>query len=62
MMLSKIDNGAMGAAGNGVPEKAAQHAWLEPGTHGLLSVNGKVWHIFLPKRSLVVRDLFLTRL
>jgi hypothetical protein len=29
MMLSKLNNGAMGAAGNGVPDKAAQQAWLE---------------------------------
>jgi len=29
MMLSKLNNGAMGAAGNGVPDKAAQKAWLE---------------------------------
>ena len=29
MMLSKLNNGAMGAAGNGVPSKAAQQAWLE---------------------------------
>src|SRR5215831_846367 len=29
MMLSKLNNGAMGAAGDGVPEKAAQQAWLD---------------------------------
>jgi hypothetical protein len=29
MILSKLNNGAMGAAGNGVPEKATQMAWLE---------------------------------
>lgn len=29
MMLSKLNNGAMGAAGNGVPDKTAQQAWLE---------------------------------
>jgi hypothetical protein len=29
MILSKLNNGAMGAAGNGVPDKAAQAAWLE---------------------------------
>jgi len=29
MILSKLNNGAMGAAGNGVPDKAAQQAWLE---------------------------------
>jgi hypothetical protein len=28
MILSKLNNGAMGAAGNGVPDKAAQQAWL----------------------------------
>ena len=29
MILSKLNNGAMGAAGNGVPDKVAQEAWLE---------------------------------
>ena len=29
MILSKLNNGAMGAAGAGVPDKAAQLAWLE---------------------------------
>jgi hypothetical protein len=29
MILSKLNNGAMGAAGNGVPDKAAQQPWLE---------------------------------
>jgi hypothetical protein len=29
MILSKLNNGAMGAAGNGVPDKPAQRAWLE---------------------------------
>jgi hypothetical protein len=29
MILSKLNNGAMGAAGNGVPDKPAQKAWLE---------------------------------
>src|ERR1700720_4319980 len=28
MILSKLNNGAMGAAGNGVPNKAAQQAWI----------------------------------
>ncbi len=28
MILSKLNAGAMGAAGNGVPDKAAQEAWL----------------------------------
>jgi hypothetical protein len=28
MILSKLNNGAMGAAGNGVPDKRAQEAWL----------------------------------
>src|SRR3954471_5839549 len=28
MMLSKLNSGAMGAAGNGMPDKAAQAAWL----------------------------------
>jgi len=29
MILSKLENGAMGAAGNGVPDKVAQQAWLD---------------------------------
>jgi hypothetical protein len=29
MILSKLNNGAMGAAGNGVPDNDAQQAWLE---------------------------------
>ena len=29
MMLSKLNNGAMGAAGNGMPDKVAQQAWLD---------------------------------
>lgn len=29
MILSKLKSGAMGAAGNGVPDSAAQHAWIE---------------------------------
>jgi hypothetical protein len=29
MILSKLNNGAIGAAGNGVPDNAAQRAWLE---------------------------------
>jgi hypothetical protein len=29
MMLSKLNNNAMGAAGKGVPDKAAQQAWLD---------------------------------
>jgi hypothetical protein len=29
MILSKLNNGAMGAAGNGVREKVAQQAWLD---------------------------------
>lgn len=32
MILSKLHNGAMGAAGKGVPDKAAQQAWLESTT------------------------------
>src|SRR5437763_8400034 len=32
MMLSKLANGAMGAAGNGVPEKMSQQAWLDSTT------------------------------
>src|SRR5215470_182118 len=53
MILSKLNNGAMGAAGNGVPDKAAQQAWLEStkeqaggagewfvsGEHGLVSAS-----------------------
>ena len=29
MILSKLNNGAMGAAGNGVPDKPTQQAWLD---------------------------------
>jgi hypothetical protein len=29
IILSKLNNGAMGAAGNGVPDKVAQQAWLD---------------------------------
>src|SRR5262249_28425451 len=29
MILSKLRNGAMGAAGHGVPDKSAQRAWVE---------------------------------
>lgn len=29
MILSKLNNGAMGAAGNGVPDKAAQRSWID---------------------------------
>jgi hypothetical protein len=29
MILSKLNNGAMGAAGNGAPDKPSQQAWLE---------------------------------
>src|SRR5580698_1813598 len=29
MILSKLNNGAMGAAGNGVPDKVAQQAWVD---------------------------------
>jgi hypothetical protein len=29
MILSKLSNGAMGAAGNGVPDKVSQQAWLD---------------------------------
>jgi hypothetical protein len=29
MILSKLNNGAMGAAGNGVPDKVSQQAWLD---------------------------------
>jgi hypothetical protein len=29
MILSKLNNGAMAAAGNGVPDKAVQQAWLD---------------------------------
>src|SRR3954453_19785281 len=29
MILSKLNNGAMGAAGNGVPAKASQQSWIE---------------------------------
>jgi hypothetical protein len=29
MILSKLNNGAMGAAGNGMPDKVSQKAWLD---------------------------------
>jgi hypothetical protein len=29
MMLSKLNNGAMGAAGNGVPDRVPQQAWID---------------------------------
>ena len=29
MILSKLNNGAMGAAGSGVPDKGSQQAWLD---------------------------------
>src|SRR5688572_19572011 len=29
MMLSKLNNGAMGAAGTGVPDKPTQQAWVQ---------------------------------
>src|SRR3954466_11412417 len=29
MILSKLNNGAMGAAGKGVPDKVSQMAWLD---------------------------------
>jgi hypothetical protein len=29
IMLTKLNNGAMGAAGNGVPDKGAQQAWID---------------------------------
>src|SRR5688572_16765574 len=32
MILSKLNNGAMGAAGKGVPDKATQKAWVDATT------------------------------
>src|SRR3954453_7030042 len=29
MILTKLNNGAMGAAGKGMPDKASQQAWLD---------------------------------
>ncbi len=43
MMLSKLNNGAMGAAGKGVPGKAAQQAWLESTREQ--AVGAKQWFV-----------------
>jgi hypothetical protein len=43
MMLSKLNNGAMGAAGNGVPDKAAQQAWYESTREQ--AVGAKEWFV-----------------
>src|SRR5215831_1275851 len=39
MILSKLRNGAMGAAGNGVPDKAAQQAWVQATTEQASGAN-----------------------
>src|SRR4051794_880297 len=39
MILSKLNNGAMGAAGNGVPDKASQQAWLASTKEQALGAN-----------------------
>ena len=43
MILSKLNNGAMGAAGIGVPDKAAQKAWVEATT--AQAVGATEWHV-----------------
>jgi hypothetical protein len=43
MILSKLNNGAMGAAGNGVPDKAAQQAWLDSTREQ--AVGAKEWFV-----------------
>ena len=43
MILSKLKNGAMGAAGNGVPDKAAQRAWIESTTEQ--AAGAKKWFV-----------------
>ncbi len=43
MLLSKLDNGAMGAAGIPVPAKATQQAWLESTREQ--TAGAKNWHI-----------------
>ncbi len=43
MILSKLNNGAMGAAGKGVPDEAAQQAWLEATREQ--AVGAKEWFV-----------------
>jgi hypothetical protein len=43
MILSKLKNGAMGAAGSGVPDKAAQRAWLDSTTEQ--AAGAKEWFV-----------------
>jgi hypothetical protein len=42
MILSKLNNGAMGAAGKGVPDKATQKAWVDATTQQ--AVGADQWH------------------
>jgi hypothetical protein len=43
MILTKLNNGAMGAAGNGVPDKASQQAWLDSTREQ--AVGAKEWSV-----------------
>jgi hypothetical protein len=43
MILSKLKNGAMGAAGNGLPDKVAQQAWLASTTEQ--AAGAKEWFV-----------------
>ena len=43
MILSKLNNGAMGAAGMGVPDQAAQKAWLDSTV--AQAVGATEWHV-----------------
>jgi hypothetical protein len=43
MILSKLNNGAMGAAGKGVPDQAVQQAWLESTREQ--AVGAKEWFV-----------------
>jgi hypothetical protein len=43
MLLSKLNNGAMGAAGNGVPDKKAQEAWLQSTREQ--AAGAEEWHV-----------------
>ena len=58
MVLSKLNNDAMGAAGNGVPDKAAQRAWLESTREQ--AVGAKEWFVSREARAVsasIVREV-----
>lgn len=42
IILSKLNNGAMGAAGHGVPDKVAQKAWLDSTREQAIGCQGVV--------------------